>query len=144
MFGKKRTNRSVRTEYPGGHPASMTTPGMLFSSRDVPLESHEQAAVALGIATFDMPLLINEQPSRSPVLDFKATEEAIWTYNPDGTLYDHSAWDAAHSFTLDKGGDVLVLTGLFVRTQFSRLSLEPMPQYRQEATELVASKVPAA
>jgi len=114
---------------------------MLFSSEPLPLQAHEQAAIALGIAIFDQQLLMSGGPTGSPLLNFKATLNCVWTLNPDGTLYYAVPWTEAHAWELDKEGDVVVLRGGFVHHEFMRLRLEPMSEYREALVALVDASV---
>lgn len=138
----RRGSRNERSDTGAVDPASggrsaQETAGTLVHAENPPQEMHEDEALAMGVARFEA-LLQGHPPS--PLCNFKATNHALWTINPDGSLYTKVEW--SDCVVAGPNGDASwTITGKFMHDMFRWLHLQPMSQWAEPLAELLAKKV---
>lgn len=130
-------------ELPGGFAPGVLRPGLLYSSDPLPPSIHEENQIAKGTCAFKEPsLMFSEGPSGSPPLGFKMTRNAIWTLNPDGTLYSRVDWDQLEKLVVRTDGDETrwLLRGSYLGHEFRILDVVPSPSTAQAFLDLLREK----
>lgn len=138
--GRRSEGREAKL-LPGGFQPGTMKDGLLYDSKELPQRIHQQDQVTQGVCAFKGPAT-GGGPSGSPPLGFKLTRDAIWTLNPDGTLYEEVLWSNVRRLEVRDSGDnsVWSLKGTFIRAEFMILQVEPSPGTAQALVDLVREK----
>lgn len=116
----------------GGHsPQTLVGYAPMMSSRPAPPASERGVAITTGQCQFAVrgfAAVAGVDPRlKSPPLKFSATDAALWTFNPDGTLYARVDWDRCKRLIVElvEGNVAWFLEGYFVAGSFDSIQLIP-------------------